>query len=203
MSSRCQLHRRARPHRGQGLLPSWRGRASSDQPGLHEGGPDREGAPYGNIVAINRNTAILHYTHLSTQRVPDAERYSFSSMPVWTCTVMPPTLPGPGPGAAGEFADLIAALDYSNRRSSRIKPGRRYSELHLQMHHRLARQLQATELVDMSVDEMIHTGVTNVFFPTVSAISSACRRTMSAASCRMSAAPTWRPEQFPICAAPG
>lgn len=24
----------------------------------------------------------------------------FSSMPVWTCTVMPPTLPGPGPGAA-------------------------------------------------------------------------------------------------------
>mgnify|MGYP006145656469 CR=1 FL=1 len=34
-------------------------------------------APYGNIVAINRNAAILHYTHLSTQRVPDAERYSF------------------------------------------------------------------------------------------------------------------------------
>ena len=33
------------------------------------------------------------------------------------------------------------------------------------MHHRLARLLQATELVDMSVDEMIHTGVTNVFFP--------------------------------------
>ena len=27
------------------------------------------------------------------------------------------------------------------------------------------RLLQATELVDMSVDEMIHTGVTNVFFP--------------------------------------
>ncbi|MGL5322607.1 MAG: Xaa-Pro dipeptidase, partial [Aeromonas veronii] len=34
-------------------------------------------APYGNIVAINRNAAILHYTHLSALRVPDAERHSF------------------------------------------------------------------------------------------------------------------------------
>ena len=62
----------------------------------------------------------------------------------------------------GEFADLIAALDAQQQEDHRrIKPGRRYGELHLQMlHHRLARLLQATELVDMSVDEMIHTGVT-------------------------------------------
>ncbi len=160
-------------------------------------------APYGNIVAINRNAAILHYTHLSAQRVPDAERYSFlidAGVDVRLCLRHHPTWAW----RRGEFADLIAALDAQQQESiEEIKPGRRYSELHLQMHHRLARLLQATELVDMSVDEMIHTGVTNVFFPTVSAISSACRYTMPAASCRMSAVPTCRPpNSSPICAAP-
>ena len=101
----------------------------------------------------------------------------------------------------GEFADLIAALDAQQQEIiEEIKPGRRYSELHLQMHHRLARLLQATELVDMSVDEMIHTGVTNVFFPMVSATSSACRCTMPVASCRMSAVLTCRPRTVPLSA---
>ncbi len=61
---------------------------------------------------------------------------------------------------------LIAALDEQQQEIIKeIKPGRRYSELHLLMHHKLARLMQTTELVDMSVDEMINTGVTNVFFP--------------------------------------
>lgn len=123
-------------------------------------------APYGNIVAINRNAAILHYTHLSTQRVPDAERYSFLIDAGVDVHGYASDITRTWAWRRGEFADLIAALDAQQQEIiEEIKPGRRYSELHLQMHHRLARLLQATELVDMSVDEMIHTGVTNVFFP--------------------------------------
>jgi Xaa-Pro dipeptidase len=123
-------------------------------------------APYGNIVAINRNAAILHYTHLSTQRVPDAERYSFLIDAGVDVHGYASDITRTWAWRRGEFADLIAALDAQQQEIiDEIKPGRRYSELHLQMHHRLARLLQATELVDMSVDEMIHTGVTNVFFP--------------------------------------
>ena len=147
--------------------PSWRGERVRDQPGLHEGG--RTGAneaPYGNIVAINRNAAILHYTHLSTQRVPDAGVTPFLIDAGVDVHGYASDITRTWAWRRGEFADLIAALDAQQQEIiDEIKPGRRYSELHLQMHHRLARLLQATELVDMSVDEMIHTGVTNVSSP--------------------------------------
>ncbi|MGL6164505.1 MAG: Xaa-Pro dipeptidase, partial [Aeromonas veronii] len=123
-------------------------------------------APYGNIVAINRNAAILHYTHLSAVRVPDAERHSFLIDAGVDFHGYASDITRTWAWRRGEFADLIAALDEQQQEIIKeIKPGRRYSELHLQMHHKLARLLQATELVDMSVDEMINTGVTNVFFP--------------------------------------
>lgn len=68
-------------------------------------------APYGKIVAINRNAAILHYTHLSALRVPDVERHSFLIDAGVDFHGYASDITRTWAWRRGEFADLIAALD--------------------------------------------------------------------------------------------
>lgn len=120
--------------------------------------------PYGNIIALNRNAAVLHYQH-QQRTAPDSIRsflidagaqvhryasditrtYSFDN---------------------GEFADL---LDDFNALQlglvAEVRAGVDYADLHLQTHRKLAEFLNAHEFATGSPDALIESGVTSAFFP--------------------------------------
>ncbi len=121
--------------------------------------------PYGNIVALNQNCAILHYTHLELSK-PDqhlsflidaganfngyaadiTRTYDFSRQ--------------------SQFGELIAALNQHQIELGKgLKPGLKYGELHLDCHVRIATLLNQFGLVNLSPDAILEKGITATFFP--------------------------------------
>ncbi len=121
--------------------------------------------PYGNIVALNQNGAILHYTEC--QQMAPQEHHAF--------------LIDAGAQVNGyasditrtyafdnnnEFAQMIQAMDDMQLRLiDRIKPNASYIDLHIEAHKQIAEILIKHDFVKMSADEMVETGVSGVFFP--------------------------------------
>ncbi|QOI57282.1 Xaa-Pro dipeptidase [Rouxiella badensis] len=122
--------------------------------------------PYGNIVALNEHASVLHYTTLEHR--PPAEMRSF--------------LIDAGAEYNGYAADLtrtyaaksdnaFAALvkDLNTEQQAlidTIKPGVRYTDYHVQMHHRIARLLKSHGLVvGMSEEAMVEQNLTGPFLP--------------------------------------
>lgn len=123
-------------------------------------------APYSNIVAINEHAAVLHYTHLSHQRIADIERHSFLIDAGVDVHGYASDITRTWAWRRGLFADLICALEVQQQAIiGEMRSGMRYTDLHLRMHQRLASVLVDAELVDMSPDDMVSSGVTAVFFP--------------------------------------
>ncbi len=120
--------------------------------------------PYGNIVALNENGAVLHYTNL--QREAPQELYSF--------------LIDAGAQVHGYAADITRTYDNGDTRFaaliermesmqldivSRVKAGLDYRDLHVETHRLLAGVLNDTELATGGPDTLLATGVTAAFFP--------------------------------------
>lgn len=123
-------------------------------------------APYSNIVAINEHAAVLHYTHLSHQRIPETERHSFLIDAGVDVHGYASDITRTWAWRRGLFADLVSALEVQQQAIiGEMRSGMRYTDLHLRMHQRLASVLVDAELVDMSPDDMVSSGVTAVFFP--------------------------------------
>lgn len=121
--------------------------------------------PYGNIIALNENTAILHYmqhqkklTEKPLSFLIDAgasykgyaaditRTYSFQSQ--------------------GVFAELLSAMNALQKGLVElVKPGQSFVELHKETHHRIAALLNAFGFVDMCPEQVLETGVSSYFFP--------------------------------------
>jgi Xaa-Pro dipeptidase len=120
--------------------------------------------PYGNIVALNENAAVLHYQyqrtelplqHLSFLIDAGAEASGYAADITRTYARHP-----------GVFADMIDALDTVQRTlCDMVKPGQSYPEIHLQAHRCIGDILQRFKLVRMSAESQVESGVTRVFFP--------------------------------------
>ncbi|GAA4895572.1 Xaa-Pro dipeptidase [Ferrimonas pelagia] len=121
--------------------------------------------PYGNIVALNEHAAILHYTQLG-RRAPAQSRsflidagagfHGYAADITRTYAFEP----------NGGFAELVAAMDQQQQAiKAQIRPGIRYTELHLQMHQRVAELLLQFRLAQGSVEALIASGITQAFFP--------------------------------------
>lgn len=122
--------------------------------------------PYSNIVALNENAAILHYTVLQggTGNTDDlrsflldagAEFHGYAADITRTYSYR-----------QDEFADLIAALnEHQLRICDQIKVGMPYLDLHIDMHFRIAILLHEFGFIDMSIDQAVECGVTSTFYP--------------------------------------
>lgn len=121
--------------------------------------------PYSNIVALNENCAILHYTHFERQ-VPKQHRsflidaganfngyasditrtYDFSNQ--------------------GEFSELIKVMDrHQIELGESLQPGKLYGELHLDCHNRIANILSDFKIVNLDAEAIVEKGITSTFFP--------------------------------------
>ncbi|HZD54230.1 MAG TPA: Xaa-Pro dipeptidase [Woeseiaceae bacterium] len=121
--------------------------------------------PYGNIVALNENGAVMHYQH-QARDVPDevrsllidagAELHGYASDVTRTWSF-----------ASSEFRDLIARMDRLQQELvGQVRTGIDFIALHLEAHRKLAEVLRETELASGTVNALIANGVTSAFFPT-------------------------------------
>jgi len=120
--------------------------------------------PYGNIVALNKHGAVLHYTDLDRQ--PPAESRSF--------------LIDAGAQVHGYASDITRTYSNGDERFQtliermetmqldivgQVRAGVDYLDLHIGTHKMLAGILVDAELAAGDPDTLLETGVTSAFFP--------------------------------------
>lgn len=120
--------------------------------------------PYGNIVALNENTSILHYTALE-RGVPQAHRsflldaganfHGYASDITRTYSFK-----------RDRFAELIARMDELMLIAvDGLKPGVSYVDLHIATYRDIGNVLREFDFINVDVDTAVESGIISTFFP--------------------------------------
>ncbi|NCT66873.1 MAG: Xaa-Pro dipeptidase [Rhodanobacteraceae bacterium] len=121
--------------------------------------------PYGNIIALNEHSAILHYT--DRQHAPPAHRHAFlidagASFHGYASDITRTY----AAAHAGEFQALVDAVDAAQQGfCAKVRDGQSYPELHVHAHHVLAGILKDHGFIRMSAEGAVESGLSSVFFP--------------------------------------
>lgn len=120
--------------------------------------------PYSNIIALNENTAILHYTMLDQEAPKESISFlidaganfnGYASDITRTYTF-----------EDHEFRQIINVLNAKQLELiDTIKPGMSYVDLHIEMHAMVAQILSDFKIVNLDPQSIIDKGITNTFFP--------------------------------------
>lgn len=121
--------------------------------------------PYGNIVAINQNSAILHYTKLS--HISPSEKYSFlldaGASYLGYASDITRTY---AYHTDSEFAELINKIEqFKFEIISHLQIGINYLHYHTQMHQWIAQLLYDYDFVKLPADQIFEAGISRTFFP--------------------------------------
>ncbi|MDA0680861.1 MAG: Xaa-Pro dipeptidase [Proteobacteria bacterium] len=120
--------------------------------------------PYGNIVALNENGAVLHYQHQSHEK-PEEFR-SFLIDAGARVNGYASDITRTYAKEDGEFADLVIRFDQLQLELvAEVKTGVDFADLHLLCHEKIAELLVETDLANGSPDALIESGVTSAFYP--------------------------------------
>jgi Xaa-Pro dipeptidase len=120
--------------------------------------------PYGNIIALNENASILHYTKLESLR-PDSRRsflidaganfFGYASDITRTYAF-----------EKNIFSELIEAMNKMQLEVvSMMRPGVKYVDLHIATHQKLAQILVDFNIASGDPQGLVDQGITSVFFP--------------------------------------
>ncbi|MDH4126005.1 MAG: Xaa-Pro dipeptidase [Gammaproteobacteria bacterium] len=120
--------------------------------------------PYGNIIALNEHSAVLHYTHLDRQ--PPRQLRSFLIDAGAQVHGYAADITRTYAHKDSRFAELIARLDELQLRVvQRVQAGIDYVELHIETHRLLSEVLVDAKLARGSAETLVETGVTAAFLP--------------------------------------
>ncbi len=120
--------------------------------------------PYGNIIALNENGAVLHYQHQSRDK--PAEHRSFLIDAGARIHGYASDITRTYAKESGEFAELVLRFDQLQQELvSEVKVGLDFSELHIHCHRKIAELLVDTGLATGSADALIEADVTSAFYP--------------------------------------
>jgi len=120
--------------------------------------------PYGNIVALNDHSAVLHY-QAHEQQVP-AEIRSFLIDAGATVHAYASDITRTYAAEAGEFADMISAMDTMQLDlCAAVVEGLDYRDLHLRAHLDIAGILKDFDVINTSAEDAVATGLSAVFYP--------------------------------------
>ncbi|MBT2748141.1 MULTISPECIES: Xaa-Pro dipeptidase [unclassified Lysobacter] len=126
---------------------------------------DAHDLPYGNIIALNQNGAVLHYMELD--REAPAQSRSFlidagASHHGYACDITRAY----ASDARDEFQALIDAVDAAQlKMCDQVRAGTDYKRIHLDAHLALAGILNDFGVLKASPEAAVATGVSGVFFP--------------------------------------
>lgn len=120
--------------------------------------------PYSNIIALNENGAILHYTDL--EREPPADLRSFLIDAGGQVHGYASDITRTYSNGDERFSDLIAQMETLQQDVvSRVRAGVDYRDLHLHTHRLIAGVLIDSGLASGSADALLSEGVTSAFMP--------------------------------------
>lgn len=120
--------------------------------------------PYSNIVALNENAAILHYTHYLKQR--PAQHHSFLIDAGAQFNGYAADITRTYAKESGIFKDMIQAVDrITTDMATALKPGGSYVDLHIQTHQRIAEILSQFNIIKVTPEQAFESGLTSTFFP--------------------------------------
>ena len=120
--------------------------------------------PYGNIVALNENAAILHYMDQDIDAPEHCRSFLIDAGASFhgyaadiTRTYSRDT---------NRFAELVSAMDeVTLALVDCLKPGVAYTQVHLAAHQHIAQLLQRFKVVNLVADDIVEQGITKTFFP--------------------------------------
>lgn len=126
---------------------------------------DANELPYGNIIALNENGTVLHYTELDKQRPANPRSFLIDAGASAWGYAADITRTYAADGHA-EFQALIAAVDAAQQQlCAQVTAGFDYRQLHLDAHLALAGILKDFDIINVSAEAALATGVSNAFFP--------------------------------------
>ena len=145
-------------------------RAGASEFGIHlaycqAAGQDAMQLPYNNIIALDRHGAVLHYT--DRDRVPPRPAHSFlidagASHGGYACDITRTY----AADTHSEFQALIEVLDAAQLgMCAQVRDGTDYRQIHLDAHLAIARILRDFDLIRISPESAVETGVSSAFFP--------------------------------------
>ena len=120
--------------------------------------------PYGNIVALNENCSILHYMHLEKQ-APQVHR-SFLIDAGANFNGYAADITRTYSFKRDRFAELIARMNQLMLKAvAGLKPGVSYVDLHIATYREIAQVLAEFDLINVSADTAVESGIVSTFFP--------------------------------------
>jgi len=120
--------------------------------------------PYGNIVALNDHGAVLHYQD-PQQDAPDEIR-SFLLDAGATVHAYASDITRTYAAHGGEFAELIRAMDSMQQQlCEAVLAGLDYRQLHIHTHLKIAEILRDFDLIKVSAETAVESGLSTVFYP--------------------------------------
>ena len=122
--------------------------------------------PYSNIIAVNENASVLHYTQHERGHLHENQRHSFLIDAGASLNGYASDITRTYSRAQDEFADLIAAFDQMQLGlCAMVQPGRNYVDIHMAAHEGVARLLHDFKFVNLDADAIVDTRISSTFFP--------------------------------------
>jgi Xaa-Pro dipeptidase len=120
--------------------------------------------PYNNIVALNENTSILHYTNVETEAPTQSRSFLIDAGANFNGYAADITRTYAREN--GVFADLIESMHKITQQCvSELKPGVSYVQIHSSAYHQVAALLCDAGIVNLNANDMLETGIVNTFYP--------------------------------------
>lgn len=120
--------------------------------------------PYGNIIALNEHSAVLHYQHQSLERPQELRSFLIDAGARVNGYASDITRTYSYDDA--DYAALIARFDELQQSLvAEVRAGVNFADLHLATHRKLAELLVEIDLAKGSVNALIESGVTAAFYP--------------------------------------
>jgi Xaa-Pro dipeptidase len=121
--------------------------------------------PYGNIIALNENSAVMHYQYQS--REAPGEIRSFLIDAGARCNGYASDITRTYSYTSSEYRDLIKRMDRLQQELvAEVSAGVDFPSLHMLAHRKIAGVLVELDFASGSVEALIANGVTSAFFPT-------------------------------------
>jgi len=120
--------------------------------------------PYGNIVALNKNASILHYTAL--ERTKPASPLSFLIDAGANYHGYASDITRTYAFEENEFSALITRMDQLMLSAvDGLKPGKSYVDLHKETYRNIATVLAEFNFISCTAESAVETGIVRAFFP--------------------------------------
>jgi Xaa-Pro dipeptidase len=122
-----------------------------------------EELPYGNIIALNENAAVLHYFQHDRREL---EHHSFLIDAGASINGYASDVTRTYSSNGDEFGELIKAMDAMQQDlCAAVKPGANYPDIHLRAHRGVAALLAQFAFVKLDAEAIVETGISSTFFP--------------------------------------